>query len=157
MNAVRSTGGRNYYRYLLVQGFNTNIDHTNNYFVMPADVTEKRLMVEVHYYDPYNFTINANSNITQWGKWATNPSKRETWANESYADNQFQKMKTKFIDKGYAVVLGEYGVISRLNLGSKELNDEFARFPSILYDIYNRLYIQARTSACLLGQRLYGE
>ena len=128
VNAVRSTGGRNYYRYLLVQGFNTNIDHTNNYFVMPADVTEKRLMVEVHYYDPYNFTINANSNITQWGKWATNPSKRETWANESYADNQFQKMKTKFIDKGYGVILGEYGVLSRLNLGSETLNDEFANF-----------------------------
>lgn len=127
VNIVRSTGGRNYYRYLAVQGFNTNIDHTVNYFTIPADapaLTEKRLLIEVHYYDPYNFTINSNSTITQWGKNATNPKKTETWANESYADNQFNKMKTKFIDKGYGVILGEYGVIARLNLGDV-LNAEF--------------------------------
>ena len=32
VTTVRSTGGRNYYRYLAVQGFNTNIDYTVNYF-----------------------------------------------------------------------------------------------------------------------------
>lgn len=125
VNAVRSTGGRNHYRHLLVQGYNTNIDHTNNYFIMPTDVVDKRLMVEVHYYDPYDFTLNTSSNITQWGKYATDPNKTQTWANEAWADGQFQKMKTKFIDKGYGVVLGEYGVIARLNLGSDALNNEY--------------------------------
>ncbi len=121
VTAVRSTGGRNFYRYLLVQGFNTNIDNTFNYFAIPTDVTENRLMVEVHYYDPYNFTINTgNGYTTQWGDNAT--IKTDTWANESYANNQFQKMKTKFINNGYAVILGEYGVIARLNLGSDSLN-----------------------------------
>lgn len=128
VNAVRSTGGRNYYRYLLVQGFNTNIDYTDKFFVMPTDVEEKRLMVEVHYYDPYNFTLNSGSNITQWGRLATDSKKTETWANEAYADGQFKKMKTKFYDKGYAVILGEYGVVARLDLGSEELNDEFEMF-----------------------------
>jgi endoglucanase len=128
VTTVRSTGGRNYYRYLLVQGFNTNIDYTVSYFAIPSDVTENRLMVEVHYYDPYDFTINTNSSITQWGKNATDPRKTETWANESYADGQFQKMKTNFIDKGYAVILGEYGVIARLNLGSTALNNEYAGY-----------------------------
>jgi hypothetical protein len=99
-----------------------------NYFAIPNDVTGNRLMVEVHYYDPYNFTLNSSSNITQWGKNATVPSKTETWANESYADGQFQKMKAKFIDKGYAVILGEYGVISRLGLGSTALNNEYAGY-----------------------------
>jgi hypothetical protein len=28
-------------------------------------------------------------------------------------------MKTNFIDKGYAVILGEYGAMSRLNLGAR--------------------------------------
>ncbi len=128
VTTLRSTGGRNYYRHLLVQGFNTNIDHTVNYFAIPNDVTANRLMVEVHYYDPYNFTLNSGSNITQWGKNATVPSKTETWANESYADGQFQKMKTNFIDKGFGVVLGEYGVIARLNLGSTALNAEYAGY-----------------------------
>jgi len=126
VNTVRATGGRNYYRHLVVQGYVTNIDHTMNYFVIPKDVVPNRLVVEVHYYDPYNFTLNETSTITQWGMYATNSSKTETWANESYADNQFNRMKTKFIDKGYAVILGEYGAISRLNLGSEALNAEHA-------------------------------
>jgi len=128
VNAVRSTGGRNYYRHLLVQGFNTNIGYTVSYFTIPKDVTPNRLIVEVHYYDPYNFTINSSSNIVQWGRWATDPSKTETWANESYADGRFNIMKANFIDKGYAVVLGEYGAMSRLNLGSNELNTEHSEY-----------------------------
>lgn len=49
MDAVRSTGGRNTYRNLVVQTLNTNIDHGVNFFDMPTDDTEGRLMVEVHY------------------------------------------------------------------------------------------------------------
>ena len=128
VTTVRSTGGRNYYRFLLVQGFNTNINNTVSFFATPIDMTANRLIVEVHYYDPYDFTINTSSNITQWGKDATDPAKTETWANESYTDGQFQKMKTNFIDKGFGVVLGEYGVIARLSLGSAALNTEYAGY-----------------------------
>jgi endoglucanase len=128
VNAVRSTGGCNHYRHLLVQGFNTNINNTLSFFTAPKDVVPNRLMVEVHYYDPYNFTINSNSTITQWGKNATNSQKTETWANEAWADDQFNKMKINFIDKGYAVILGEYGVIARTNLGSTQLNEEYAGY-----------------------------
>jgi endoglucanase len=128
VTTVRSTGGCNHYRHLLVQGFNTNIDYTYNFFTAPTDVIENRLMVEVHYYDPYNFTLNAGSSITQWGMYATDSKKTETWANEAWADGQFQKMKSKFIDKGYGVILGEYGVSSRMNLGSPALNAEFAEY-----------------------------
>jgi endoglucanase len=128
VNTVRSTGGRNVYRYLVVQGYRTDINATVGYFAVPTDVTENRLMVEVHYYDPYDFTLNTSSSITQWGRNATDPNRTEPWANESYADNQFEKMKTNFIDKGYAVILGEYGVIARLNLGSTDLNNEFAGY-----------------------------
>jgi endoglucanase len=128
VTAVRSTGGRNVYRYLAVQGYNTNIDNTYNYFAIPKDVVQNRLLIEVHYYDPYDFTLNTGSTITQWGSYATVPSKTETWANESWADGQFQKMKSKFIDKGYAVILGEYGAMARLNLGSAALNAEYARY-----------------------------
>jgi endoglucanase len=128
VTTVRSTGGRNTYRHLAVQGFNTNINFTYSFLTIPTDGTANRLMVEVHYYDPYNFTINSGSTITQWGKNATNPAKTETWANESYVDAQFQKMKTKFIDLGYAVILGEYGAMARLNLGSPELNAEHAGY-----------------------------
>jgi endoglucanase len=128
VTTVRSTGGCNAYRHLVVQGFNTNINYTVSYFAAPKDAVANKLTVEVHYYDPYDFTLNTNSSITQWGKYATDPSKTETWANEPYVDAQFQKMKAKFIDGGYAVLLGEYGAIARLNLGSNALNAEHAEF-----------------------------
>ncbi len=50
VNTVRETGGRNHYRHLVVQGFNTNINHTVNFAEIPEDVIEERLMMEVHYY-----------------------------------------------------------------------------------------------------------
>ncbi len=136
VNTVRATGGRNYYRYLVVQGFNTNINYTVSYFAIPTDVTPNRLMIEDHYYDPYDFTLNQNSNITQWGKYATNPKKTEIWANESYADGQFNKLKTNYVDKGYGVIIGEYGAMARLNLGSDSLNNEYA-----WYRLYYMQYI----------------
>lgn len=120
VTTVRATGGKNATRHLVVQGFNTNIDHTVNFAKIPTDTVSNRLMMEVHYYDPYNFTLNTSSNITQWGKIATNPSATETWANESYTDAQFQKMKTNFVDKGIGVILGEYGVVSRTNVADHE-------------------------------------
>jgi endoglucanase len=66
-STVRATGGKNADRYLVVQGFNTNIDHTVNFAVLPKDTVANRLMMEVHYYDPYNFTLNTKSSISQWG------------------------------------------------------------------------------------------
>jgi endoglucanase len=128
VTTVRATGGRNKYRHLVVQGFNTNIDHTVNFFKAPTDATPNRMMVEVHYYDPYNFTLNADPTIVQWGKNATDPTKTETWANETYADGQFQKMKTNFIDKGYAVILGEFAAQARLSLGSDAANAAHAGY-----------------------------
>jgi endoglucanase len=107
---------------------------------MPSDVVEKKLLVEVHYYDPYNFTLNeTNKAITQWGKYADKCGKTETWANEAYADTQFQKMKTRFVDNGYGVIVGEYGAISRLKLGSDALNQTYAEF--------RRYYIQYITQS----------
>lgn len=115
VNTVRSTGGKNVYRYLVVQGFNTNIDYTDSYFTLPQDSVKNRLVVEVHYYDPYNFTINSNSTLYVWGKDALGS---ESWANESHADAQFNKMKTKFINNNIPVIVGEYAAMARLNLGT---------------------------------------
>lgn len=141
VTTVRATGGRNAYRFLAVQGFNTNITYTCNYLEIPEDTTPGKLIVEVHYYDPYNFTLNGSSSITQWGEYATSSLKTETWANESYADSQFGKMKTSFVDEGYAVIVGEYGAISRTSLGSDYLNEEHAEFRRYYIDyITNSMY-----------------
>lgn len=116
VDTVRATGGNNADRYLVVQGFNTNIDHTVNFAEIPDDTVQDRLLMEVHYYDPYNFTLNESSDITQWGSIATDPNATESWANESYVDSQFDRMQTHFVEQGIGVILGEYGVISRDNV-----------------------------------------
>ena len=114
VNAVRATGGNNASRWLVVQGYNTNIDNTllcNT--TLPADSAPKKLMMEVHYYDPYDFTLNTNGAIWQWGSIAKDAAHTQTWANEDFTDGQFQKMKSYFVDKGVPVILGEYGASVR--------------------------------------------
>jgi len=41
------------------------------------------------------------------------PARNATWAEEDYVVAEFQKMKTKFTDKGIPVILGEYGAYRR--------------------------------------------
>ncbi len=129
VNAVRATGGNNLARHLIVQGFNTNIDHTVNFATLPNDSATKRLMMEVHFYDPYNFTLNENSSIWQWGASATNAANTETWANEAWVDAQFQKMKTRYVDAGIPVILGEFGAIRRTEFsGAETYRTNWARY-----------------------------
>jgi endoglucanase len=118
VDTVRQTGGNNASRWLLVPGWNTNIDFTSqDYgFAIPTDNhrsasiprNEKRLMISVHYYDPYEFTLDTDSPITQWGVIATDPSKKLAWCQEDYMEAQFAKMYYKFVTQGYPVVVGEY-------------------------------------------------
>jgi endoglucanase len=100
---------------LVVQGYNTDINNTINVCgaPVPTDTTKGRLMMEFHYYDPYNFALNDQGNIWQWGSIASDPALTETWANEAYVDGQFQKLKSTYADKGIPVIIGEYGAISK--------------------------------------------
>jgi len=115
---VRATGGNNATRHLVVQSYNTNIDWANQFFTVPTDSAANRLMLEVHYYDPYDFTINTgNDNIWQWGSIATSPNNTETWANESYVNAQFDTLNQRFIaGMGMPVLIGEYASVARLSV-----------------------------------------
>ena len=129
VNTVRATGGNNAKRHLVVQGYFTNIDITTATNTVPNDTVANRLFMEVHYYDPYNFTLNGNSTIWQWGANATDASATETWANESWVDSQFQKMKSRFVDQGVAVIIGEYGAYLKSQYpGMNPYRHDWARY-----------------------------
>jgi len=119
VDAVRSTGGKNKYRNLIVQAYNTNITHANNYMTMPTDAAgvTNRLMAEVHFYDPYDFTLdNSATSKYLWGAdFAGNPN-CSTWGQEAWVDEAFGIVKTKFIDNSIPVILGEYGLMYRSSL-----------------------------------------
>jgi endoglucanase len=116
INAVRSTGGKNAWRNLVVQGYNTNITHTINHMIMPSDPANNRMMAEVHFYDPWDFCGESTSNKFLWGAEFSGSPNVSSWGQEAWVDEAFGMMKTKFVDNGIPVILGEYGAILRTNL-----------------------------------------
>ncbi len=123
VDTVRQTGGNNASRWLLVPGWNTNIDYTTGSygFVIPTDQyrssaipsNEKRLMISVHYYDPWDFAGAENGTYTQWGPNATDASKKTSWGQQDFMDAQLKKTYDAFTTKGYPVFVGEYGSIDK--------------------------------------------
>jgi endoglucanase len=126
VSAVRSTGGRNHFRNLVVQSYNTNIGFAKTYLKLPQDVLTNRLFVEVHYYDPWDFCGDEGSTgKSYWGS----PYAAfgiSTWGQEDWVQSQFGSMKTAFVNKGYPVILGEYGAIRRSALTGTALTNHLA-------------------------------
>lgn len=129
VDTVRKTGDNNTKRWLIIPGWNTNIDYTTGDcgFKLPTDQyrdksidkEEQRIMISVHYYSPWDFCGGENCVITQWGNEADDPSKTSTTCDETYMKNQLNLMKTTFADKGYPVFIGEYGSIDKTSYDSE--------------------------------------
>lgn len=102
VDVVRATGGNNATRFLLIAGYSTDIDQTcDDRFQMPKDTADSKLMVSVHYYDPWSYCgASSAASATKWGK----------VSDYEYMDQQLAKM-TKFTEAGYGVVIGEYGAL----------------------------------------------
>jgi aryl-phospho-beta-D-glucosidase BglC (GH1 family) len=122
INAVRATGGNNGSRTLIIQGPSTDIDNTNKLMNdLPKDNIKDRLMLEVHYYSPYQFCLMEND--ASWGKrfyyWGkdyhskTDTAYNATWGEESTIEEKLGLMKQKFADKGVPVIIGEFAAYKR--------------------------------------------
>jgi endoglucanase len=142
INAVRSTGGRNAYRVLVVQGPNTDPTRTNDLMnTLPTDKIPNKLMVEVHDYTPATFTIlgedvSWGNMVYYWG--AANhstiePDRNATFGEEDAIIAEFKKMKEKFVDKGIPVILGEYASMRRSADGMKAPKDMAMHNKSVEY------------------------
>jgi hypothetical protein len=96
---------------------------------MPTDQTTNRLMAEIHYYTPYNFCLMNGD--ASWGNmfyyWGSgyhttfDPSRNATYGEESDLNGYFQSMKSKFVDHGIPVIMGEFAA-GRRSLGGDSLN-----------------------------------
>ncbi len=123
IKAVRSTGGRNSYRVLLVQAPTTDANKAATLMkTLPTDKVPNKLMVELHDYTPSLFTIVTDGDVS-WGKmiyyWGAGnhstiePDRNATFGEEDVVISEFQKSKERFIDNGIPVILGEYGLWRR--------------------------------------------
>lgn len=117
VNAVRTTAGNNAWRTLIVQPWSANPEFALKHFVKPTDTVENRLMLEFHFYQPWNFCQQSGDdskgeNKYYWGS---------PYENLSYATNTekdiiklFDDLKYNFVDKGIPVIMGEYGAVKHL-------------------------------------------
>jgi len=138
VDAVRATGGNNSNRTLIVQGPQTNIDNTLKFLnKLPEDKTADRIMVEVHFYDPAQFT-GVWENGTPYYFWGSanhvsGSNFNSTWGEEAWITEKFGKLKTAFVDKGYPVIIGEYGANWRAIGENQDKHD--ASIKSFFYEI----------------------
>ena len=108
VDAVRATGGQNATRWLGIPGYACNPGFTIAGLVLPTDYTSaNRLMVAVHDYDPYDYTLK-DPLIRQWGHTAA-ADKRLSGDNEKAVVDVFDNLKAAYLDQGIPVYLGEMG------------------------------------------------
>jgi len=107
---VRSTGGNNATRYVLIPSYCTVPEATypggkirdqtvsiGDLFKLPTDTAEGRIIVTFHYYKPDAFGLTGKT--ASWG----------TAAEKNDIDNAFKPFKAAYTDKNIPVILGECG------------------------------------------------
>lgn len=124
INAVRSTGGKNAYRTLVLQAPNTSLDLAPFFSVgadpgLPVDTVPNKLILEYHWYSPPNFCILAGD--ASWGRewryWGANYKSltdplhnSDAAAEEGYVTSTLELARQRFVDKGIPLLMGEFGV-----------------------------------------------
>lgn len=106
VDTVRASGGNNETRYLMVPSHAAAPETVlNKAFQAPADPAG-RILISVHAYTPYDFAGNENG----YSKWDGSKESEFTF---------MKRLDTKFIQKGYGVVIGEFGVTNKDNLDDR--------------------------------------
>ena len=104
VDVVRSSGGNNKDRHLLLAGYCTSAQYTcDPMYKLPTDPVN-RFAVSVHYYTPSTFCIISED--ADWGK------AQSTWGTKDdikLLNDNFDFIKDNLIDKGIPVIVGEYG------------------------------------------------
>lgn len=108
VDAVRSMGGYSPERCLIIPGYNEEIDLTaKNYgtekgFQVPVDSKPNKLILSVHFFEPYDFTKNPDSSKTTC-----------TMAELRAIRTQFEKIKNV---TNLPVFVGAYGAVDKDNV-----------------------------------------
>lgn len=127
VDTVRATGSENTHRYLLVPGWNTDITYTvGDYgFELPEDTQntagEGRLLLSVHYYNPWDYAGDESYRVYVWGDkgqalvdiGAVSRANMAGYGTQQQLEELFTQLKTKYVDQGVPVVIGEYGCIDK--------------------------------------------
>jgi len=102
VDAVRSTGGNNTLRHLMITGYAASSSRDNLAKIkLPED---DKLIVSVHAYTPYNFALNTKGTST----WDVAKDARDI-------DSLMKTINDLFISKGIPAIIGEFGAMNKEN------------------------------------------
>lgn len=109
VDTIRATGGNNSQRYIAVPGYDCSVDGaTNQYFEVPKDSADDKLIVAVHAYVPYGFALAEKDDPQSVERFDINSDTNDiTWAVDTVYD--------KYISKGIPVYVGEFASLDKNN------------------------------------------
>ena len=106
VSTIRSLGGNNKLRHLMIPGYAASSSEVA-LKALKIPENDDKLIVSVHAYIPYNFALSDSKQANKWiackGGFTTD------------IDNLADLLKTLFTDKGQAVIIGEFGARSKDN------------------------------------------
>lgn len=110
VETVRASGGNNEKRHLMVPTYAAStIGQVLNETVIPAD---DKVILSVHAYLPYTFALAEPASATS--EWSADNA-----GDTRDIDMLFADLKDRYIDKGQAVILGEFGSRNRMNTAAR--------------------------------------
>jgi endoglucanase len=133
VDAVRATGGGNATRILGIPAYCTNVDIAIDSFVWPKDTAKDKLMLAVHCYDPYDYTLPATK--SEWGHTASS-AKKVPGDNEADLRKVFEKLYVNFVSKGLPVYMGEFGCVNRATAREQAFQQYYLKYYAKLAKIY---------------------
>lgn len=105
VDIVRSSGGYNAHRYLLVPGYGSSFDGANyEGFILPQDTENDRLMVSVHAYTPYCFALQPETENGSQNSFDVHNS-----SDTQEIDYMMNALYDRYISRGIPVIIDEFG------------------------------------------------
>jgi len=118
VDTIRNSGGKNIERLLIIAGANDDLQMTCSLdFKMPIDKSNK-LAISIHYFEPYDFVFEQYYepyNWTTYNGYTVTYGPKLNWgsSNDYYKIfEDFELMKSSFVDKGIPVIINEVGVLT---------------------------------------------
>lgn len=113
VKAIRSSGGNNYDRYLMLSTYAASASTAAVDGLVLPDYDN--LIVSIHNYFPYKFCLAEENYDINWG----------TEDDKKALDAEFNKLDRAFINKGIPVVLGEWGNLNHNNLEQRIVHAKY--------------------------------
>jgi len=109
VDTVRASGGNNDKRMLMVTTYAASAEQrAMDGLVVPKDTADKKIIVSIHAYSPYNFALNQSGSAV------------DTWSKNNASDTSdvrtpLDRAYDTFVSKGFPVIMGEFGAVDRDN------------------------------------------